>query len=367
MIERFIRNQQIDYFRINGHGHILPEPEEVPRFMRDQELFYITDDRKHMVQKNWTRPIDNDVFFVDKRLPWMEEHAIDHEVILNLSQLYGNDLSGQTLQDVVRFQNDFNASIQQRFPDKFTCGFVLQAADRDFAIKEMERCVQELDLQVVCLPTHFLHPVENQWRSIATEWTLPIFERANELGLAMEIHPYDGPKMIDLDDRYWRFHLVWMCAQTADAYHMYTMMNWHNRFSNLRTCFAHGNQFGQMNIGRRRQGYRGRPDLFVDAQDPEEALLCNNLFFDTVMHDAYALEMTIRRQGIDFLIAGLDDPYPLGEVDGVADGYPGKVIDDAVALNMITPNERKAIWNKNVLQWLSGDDQEKIKKRLQLN
>ncbi len=356
--------KEISYFRINGHGHVLPEPEEIPRFMREQELFWISDDRKYMHQGKWRRPIDNETYFVDKRLPWMDAHSIDHEVILNLSQLYGNDLTGQVLKDVIRFQNDFNASLEERFPTRFTPGFVVQAADRDFALNEMRRCVEELQMDVLCLPTHFYHPEENHWRSIANEWVEPIFELANAYNLAVEIHPYDGPKMIDLDDKFWRFHLVWMCAQTADAYHMFTMMNWHNKFPHTRTCFAHGNQFGQMNIGRRKQGYIGRPDLFVEANDPEEALTSNNLFFDTLMHDAYALELTIRRQGVDYIIAGLDDPYPLGEVDGVGDSYPGKVIDDAVNLNLISNLDRKKIWTTNVLQWLVGDNKNKILSRL---
>lgn len=356
--------KRLDYYRINGHGHILPEPEEIPRFMREKELFWISDDRTYMHQKNWSRPIESETYFVDMRLPWMAEHNIDHEVILNLSQLYGNELSGQTLKDVIRFQNDFNASLQERYPKDFTPGFVVQAADRDFALEEIRRCVEELNMGLLCLPTHFLHPIENQWRSIATDWTIPIFELANQYGVAVEIHPYDGPKMINLDDKFWRFHLVWMCAQTADAYHMFTMMNFHNKYDKLRTCFAHGNQFGQINIGRRKQGFTGRPDLFVDGQDPEDALSNNNLFFDTLMHDVYALEMTIRRQGVDYLIAGLDDPYPLGEIDGIGDGYPGKLIDDAVDLNIISSDDRKKIWNNNVLQWLVGDDQEKIKSRL---
>ena len=359
-------NTPTDYFRINGHGHVLPEPEEIPRFMREKELFWISNDRKFMHQKNWRRPIDSEVFFVDKRLPWMDKYGIDHEVILNLSQLYGNSLSGQTLKDVVQFQNDFNAQLETRFPDRFTSGFVIQAADRDFALLEIRRCVEELDLNLMCLPTHFFHPVDQQWRSIATEWTEPIFELADHYGLAIEIHPYDGPKMINLDDMFWRFHLVWMCAQTADAYHMFTMMNFHNRFPNIRTCFAHGNQFGQVNIGRRRQGFKGRPDLFVDANDPEEALSSKTIYFDTLMHDVDMLELTIRRQGVDYLIAGLDDPYPLGEMDSVTDSYPGKIIDEAVDKKIITTDDRANIWNKNVLNWLVGADQEKIKKRLNI-
>ena len=46
---------------------------------------------------------------------------------------------------------------------------------------------------------------------------------ADRYKLAIEIHPYDGEKFIQLQNRAWRFHLIWMLAQCADAYHFYTL------------------------------------------------------------------------------------------------------------------------------------------------
>lgn len=353
----------INYYRINGHGHILPTPEEIPRFMKDRELFWISDDRRFMHQKGWSRPIDSEIFFVEHRMPWLQKYEINHEVILNLSQLYANELSGQTLQDVIRFQNDFNDSLQDRYPTWFTTGFVVQAGDIDFALKEIERCAGDKKMPLLCLPTHFMQ-ADGQWRSIFCEHTKPIFELANEYKLAIEIHPYDGQKIIQLDDRFWRFHIVWMCAQTADAYHMCTMLNFHKCYPNVRYCFAHGNQFGQINYGRRKQGFRGRPDLFEGAFDPDEAIQAPTLFFDTLMHDHLAFELTVRRQGPSSLIAGLDDPYPLGEVDTVDESYPGKIMDQAVASGIITTEDRRHMWGRNVLNWLAGEDHQKILKRI---
>lgn len=38
--------------RINGHGHILPEPNQIPKFMKDKKLFWIDDDKKiHATRK----------------------------------------------------------------------------------------------------------------------------------------------------------------------------------------------------------------------------------------------------------------------------------------------------------------------------
>ena len=73
--------------RINGHSHLLPYPEEIPEFMKEKEIFWVDDERKHMLQKGWSRPVTHSSFFLDEKLEWMDENKIDHAVVLNLSQL----------------------------------------------------------------------------------------------------------------------------------------------------------------------------------------------------------------------------------------------------------------------------------------
>jgi len=340
--------------RINGHGHILPEPHEIPQFLKDKHLFSIDDDRKFMRQGDWKRPITDPSFFFKEKLEWMERHRIDHAVMLNLSQIYCNGWNRQDTDDTIRWQNDFNAKIQHDRPDKFTCGFVIQPLHMEDALKEMERCVEKLDLKVLCLPTHYLNE-EGEWLTVADESVYPIFELANHYKLAIEIHPYDGEKMVKLKDEYWRFHLVWMMAQTADTLHFYSLKDFVNRFPNIRTCFAHGCMLGQANYGRRLQGYDGRPDLFNGAKDPRNTLGHPNVFFDTLVHDSYTLQLLKIRVGSGQIVAGLDDPYPLGEMEGVARSYPGRVIDFAVEAGILTPEESKDIWHKNVTRWLGKE------------
>lgn len=340
--------------KINGHGHILPEPNEVPEFMRKKKLFSIDEDRSFMRQGDWSRPITDPSFFFKEKLEWMEKYEIDHGVMLNLSQLYCNGWNQKDAHDAIRWQNDFNASVQERRPDKFTCGFVVQPKYIDDALKEIERAVKELSMSLLCLPTHFLNH-DDEWVSCVNDDALPIFELANEYGLAIEIHPYDGQKMVKLKDRYWRFHLVWMMAQTADALHLYALKDYANRFPNIRTCFAHGCMLGQANYGRRLQGFDGRPDLFEETKDPRAALGHPNIFFDTLVHDSYTLQLLKIRVGSDQIVSGLDDPYPLGEMEGVRNSYPGRVIDFAVEAGILTKEESANIWNQNVLRWLGKD------------
>ena len=111
--------------RINGHSHLLPYPEEIPQFMKDNGIFWVDKDRNFMLQKNLKRPVTDSSFFLNEKLDWMEKYQIDHAVVLNLSQLYGNGLRLEEMKQALRFQNDFNAKIQQDHSSKFTCGFVV--------------------------------------------------------------------------------------------------------------------------------------------------------------------------------------------------------------------------------------------------
>ncbi len=351
--------------RINGHSHLLPYPEDIPSFMKEKEIFWVDEDRKHMLQKGWKRPVTDSSFFLNEKLEWMDKNNIDHAVVLNLSQLYGNGLRLEEMKKVLRFQNDFNARIQHDHPQKFTCGFVVHSGFVRGALWEMERCVKELGLKVLCLPTHFMDSV-GTWRCIFDQDILPILELANELKLAIEIHPYDGEKFIKLENTAWRFHLVWMLAQCADAYHFYTLQGYQEKFPDIRVCFAHGGQLAQINLGRRIQGFDGRPDLFEGMTHPRKAVGHKNIFFDTLVHDTFSLDLMVKRLGgTDQILIGLDDPYPLGEMESDAQSsYPGKLLDLAVDENILTYDQRDELWYDNVLRWLGAEEDIALRNRI---
>ena len=351
--------------RINGHSHLLPYPEEIPQFMKDKEIFWVDDERKHMLQKGWSRPVTHSSFFLDEKLEWMDDNKIDHAVVLNLSQLYGNGLRLEEMKKSLRFQNDFNAKVQLENASKFTCGFVVHPGFIQGALWEIERCVKELDLKLLCLPTHFMDSI-GQWRSVFDKENDPIFELANEYNLAIEVHPYDGEKMIKLENTSWRFHLIWMLAQCGDAYHFYTLNGMQERYPNIRTCFAHGGQMAHMNLGRRIQGFDGRPDLFEGKTHPRKAVGHENIYFDTLVHDTDSLDLMLKRQGSSQIIMGLDDPYPLGEMESEAQSsYPGKLLDLGLERKLINQTQYDEIWEDNTLRWLFGSDKAEAEKLIQ--
>ena len=343
--------------RINGHSHLLPYPEEIPDFMKEKEIFWVDKDRKFMLQKGWKRPVTDSSFFLDEKLEWMERNEIDHAVVLNLSQLYGNGLRVEEMKKALRFQNDYNAKVQHENPSKFTCGFVVHPGFVQGACWEIERCVQELGMNLLCLPTHYMDTI-GSWRCIFDEENEPIFALADKFNLAVEVHPYYGEKFILLENTAWRFHLIWMLAQCADAYHFLTLNAYQEKFPNMRVCFAHGAQLAQINLGRRIQGFDGRPDLFEGKHHPRQAVRHENIFFDTLVHDTGSLKLLIENQGPAQVLIGLDDPYPLGEMESEPQSsYPGKILDLAMEREIINREQYDAMWCDNVIRWLFGNDE----------
>ena len=61
---------------------------------------------------------------------------------------------------------------------------------------------------------------------------------------------------------------------------------------------------------------------------------------------------------------GLDDPYPLGEMESeIQSSYPGKILDLALEREIINSQQYDEIWEDNTLRWLFGND-EKAKQDL---
>jgi aminocarboxymuconate-semialdehyde decarboxylase len=74
----------------------------------------------------------------------------------------------------------------------------------------------------------------------------------------------------------------------------------------------------------------------------------------------------LKRQGSNQIIMGLDDPYPLGEMESEAQSsYPGKLLDLAIDRKLISQTQYDEIWEDNVLRWLFGDDLIQTEKLIQ--
>ena len=89
--------------------------------MKEKKIFWVDDERKYMLQDDWKRPVTDSSFFLNEKLEWMERNKIDHAVILNLSQLYGNGLRLEMVKDQVFIGLLLNQRVQfQRYLPVFS-------------------------------------------------------------------------------------------------------------------------------------------------------------------------------------------------------------------------------------------------------
>jgi aminocarboxymuconate-semialdehyde decarboxylase len=231
--------------------------------------------------------------------------------------------------------NDHTAAICRRHPRHYAGIGTVPLQSPNLAIREMERCIEQLGLQGVQIGSH----VES-WNLDAPE-LFPFFEAAADLGAAILVHPWDMMGRETMP-KYWLPWLVGMPAEQSRAACCLIFGGVLERLPRLRVCFAHGGGAFPYTIGRIEHGFRMRPDLVAtdNARNPREYL--DRIFFDSCVHDARALRYLLDVAGAGHVMLGTDYPFPLGEQ------VPGSGI---VALDL-PPADQARLFHGSALEWL---------------
>src|SRR5260370_7682750 len=135
--------------------------------------------------------------------------------------------------DLARMLNDHLAEVVQSNPRRFVALGTLPLQAPDLAIAELDRCVKKRGFPGVQIGTHV-----NDW-NLNHAALFPIFRRAEQLGAAIFVHPWEMLGRERMQD-YWLAWLVGMPAETCLAICSLIFGGVLERLPNLRFCFAHG-------------------------------------------------------------------------------------------------------------------------------
>jgi aminocarboxymuconate-semialdehyde decarboxylase len=242
--------------------------------------------------------------------------------------------------DLSRVLNDHNAEVVRAHPDRFVGLGTLPMQSTDIAVRELERCMQQLGMRGVEIGTHV-----NGLNLDAAE-LFPVFAAAEELGAAIFVHPWDmlGRERMS---RYWLPWLVGMPAETALAICSLLMGGVLEKLPRLRIAFAHSGGAFPWTLGRIEHAFEVRPDLCAVATQTSPRRQLHRLYFDSLLHDADALRLLIRIAGVERIALGTDYPFPLGEA------VPGKLIE---SLEELTDAQRQRLLAGTALEFLGLDD-----------
>ncbi|GAA1466512.1 amidohydrolase family protein [Microbacterium thalassium] len=162
----------------------------------------------------------------------------------------------------------------------------------------------------------------------------PFWSRAEELGAIIFLHPF-GCSLDERLDRYYLANTVGQPVENAVALSHLIFSGVLDRHPTLKIVAAHGGGYLPTAIGRSDHAWRVRPDAQRCAHAPSSYL--RRIWFDTVVHDATALNHLVGAAGGSQVVLGSDYPFDMGLDDPVAfvrsAGLPSVVVEAILAGN----------------------------------
>lgn len=325
--------------KIDIHTHIMPEhmPNWVKKFGYGEFIHLEHRNCKACMMKGDKvfREVEDNCFKASIRIKEMDEHDVSMQVLSTIPVLFNYWARPKDGLETSRFFNDHIAETVALNPERFIGIGTVPLQDIDLAIKEMERCVNELKMPGLEIGSNI------NGENLNEKKFFPFYEAAEKLGCALFVHPWEMMGEANIQ-KYWLPWLVGMPAETSRAICSMIFGGVFQQFPKLRVAFAHGGGSFPFTIGRIEHGFNVRPDLTAVDNNINPRNYLHHFWLDSLVHDADALQYLIKLMGNEKICLGTDYPFPLGELQ------PGKLIEE---MNFNNEIKEKLLY-QNAQQWL---------------
>jgi aminocarboxymuconate-semialdehyde decarboxylase len=223
---------------------------------------------------------------------------------------------------VCQIVNDAIAEDAARFPGRMFGMGILPLQDVTEATRELDRIVKQHRMPSVLIPASV------HGKNLDEPEFFPFFERAQELGVLIFIHPHEVAAA-DRLKRYALANLIGNPLETTIAQASLIFGGVLERLPNLKVCCAHAGGYSPWIRGRWSHGHSSRHEAREVITRPVYEYL-SRFYFDTCIFDREALEFLIRTMGSDHVMLGTDYPTPMidaGQVSAI-NGIEGLTAED---------------------------------------
>jgi len=329
--------------KIDLHTHILPEswPDLRQRYGYGgfvQLEHHGPGCARMVIDGELFREIQDNCWDPRRRLADCRRHGVDVQVLSTVPIMFSYWARPEDTYDLSRLLNDHLADVVRQYPQHFVGLGTVPLQAPDLAIRELERCMNDLGLRGIEIGSHV-----NDW-NLDHPALFPVFEAAQQLGAAIFVHPWDmlGKERMS---KYCLAWLVGMPAETCLAICSLLFGGVFERLPRLRFCFAHGGGAFPGTIGRIDHGFTVRPDLCARDNTKSPRSYLGKFYLDALVHAQDALLQLVGLVGTDRIAMGSDYPFPLGEEE------PGKLIE---ATDLPTQVKERLLC-ENALEFLGLD------------
>lgn len=243
------------------------------------------------------------------RVAEMDAASVDVHVLSPLQFLFHYWIDAKAAAELARLVNDGIAEMVGERPDRFVGMATLPLQDIGAAVGELERVHRDLGLRAVEIGTHVAGT------SLDAPALDQFWARAEALETLIFVHPY-APLGADRLGAYFLRNILGNPFETTLAMSHLLLGGVLERFPGLRLCFAHGGGAMPYVIGRLERGFDVSPACRAKAAERPAAAL-GRVYYDTIVHDAPALEYLIARVGASRVLLGSDYPFDIGDPDPV--------------------------------------------------
>jgi aminocarboxymuconate-semialdehyde decarboxylase len=239
----------------------------------------------------------------------MDRRGIDMSVVSSSTVIQGTSWAApQQDLELCQRANDQAARWVADHPARFVGSFVVPLQEPALALRELERCVNQLGLKVANVSSSYNgvymgDPVYHDfWAAIEHH------------GVTTWIHP-EGTR-----DPWFQRYALWNSAgQSIEETKCMTSLVYEGvmtKFPKLRVVMAHGGGYFPHYLGRMDRNTQNRPDTVRNTGGMTPSAFLRSFYYDTCVYDPEVLKVLIDRVGTDRLVMGSD--YPVGEADPVA-------------------------------------------------
>jgi aminocarboxymuconate-semialdehyde decarboxylase len=293
---------------IDFHNHFFP-PEFLDAIRSGPSNFRITEDEEGNPVLH--SPGDYNVIVpghrdIDFRKNVLDEAGVGRQVITFTAP--GTSIeSPERAAELAMIINDGLANARDRHPDRFTPLGHLPLNNPAAAAQEFDRVVGELGFPGVMLFSNA------SGVPLADERFWPLYERANDAGALIYIHP-TYPVGVEAMEEFMLMPLVGFLMDTtlATAHLIYAGIP--ERFPGIRWALCHTGGAIPFLAERLDRGFEAFPRCRVNiSRHPTEYL--REFYFDTVNFDPACLKLALDFAGADHVIAGSDYPHMIGSLE----------------------------------------------------
>ena len=254
--------------------------------------------------------ISEQLFNVDLRLKEMDDTNVDMQALSVMPPLIQYDIDPQLCMSYSRTLNDAIADVVRAHPDRFVgLGTVPLQAPKE-AAKELERAMKELGMKGAQIVPD-VNGRNFDWPKL---W--PFYEKAEELGAFILVHPTNPPG-VERMPKYHLRNLIGNPLATTIAVASLIFGGVLKDFPKLKFCFSHAGGFAPYQRGRFEHGYKVRVECKEFIQKPPSEYF-KLLYFDTITHSVPVLEFLAKNVGIEKVLLGSDYPFDMADPDPVA-------------------------------------------------